>query len=169
MVIRKILTCFVCITIISGVWCCGQTNRHSDNEYIWVNLGLGGSLMVGGLSGGINVSYQSGNHLFSMRGVSNQEIAFGGTPEYNYDIGLLYGLSAKKKYILASISAGLSFVGYNTITNFERQEYTIGVPIEIQLFLTAKVIGIGIYGFANLNFNSSFMGFLICLQIGKLR
>jgi hypothetical protein len=70
---------------------------------------------------------------------------------------------------MASISAGLSCVGYNTITNYERQEITIGIPIEVQLFLTAKVIGIGVYGFANVNFESSFMGFLICLQIGKLR
>ena len=160
------ISCIICITLVSFTWCFGQNNK-SDEKYGWVNLGFGGS-SVRGISGGISGSYQNNFQIISLRAVSNQEIAFWGIADYKYDIGFLYGLSAKRKFGFVSISTGISYVGYNTI-HTEIRNAAVGIPIEIQLFLTAKVIGIGFYGFANINRESSFIGFLGCIQIGKLR
>ena len=163
----KTITCLICITIISFTWCFGQNNK-SDNKFAWVNLGFGGS--SGGFSVGINGSYQFRYHIISLRTLYNAEWSLTSTPDESGDIGLLYGLSSKKKKTFVSISTGISRVVGSINTHSKEMDYvTLGIPIELQLFLTGKQFGIGIYGFANINRESSFVGALFCIQLGKLR
>ena len=178
----KKFTCFICITIISFIWCFGQNSNKSEyqhdwseNEFLWVNLGLGFSSVGGVLGGsfGINGSYQIRKSIFSLRFVHSKEmnLIFNVQDlDSNWDLGLLYGLNLRRTFGFVSMSAGISYVGLNIYENSEEMRYaTVGLPIETQFFLTLKHIGFGIYGFANINSKSSFAGGLICIQLGKLR
>jgi hypothetical protein len=162
--------CLISITIISLTWCFGHNNFKSDNKFGWVNLGFGGS--SNGPSVGINGSYQINYHVISLRALYNEEISglWNDFPDNSSDLGLLYGLGARKKKIYVSVSTGISRVAGSVITYSKETKYTVvGIPIELQLFRTGKIVGIGIYGFANINRELSFVGALLCIQLGKLR
>ena len=178
------ITLLIYFTIISFNWCLGQDNFKSENKFGWVNIGLGASSF--GISLGINGSYQIKNNLISFRYIYNEDFCIifcDSPPNKIQDLGLLYGLSAKKSKGFASISIGISYVSYNIRgakisggggflsggTYEELNFYVVGIPIEIQLFSTGENVGIGIYGFANINPESSFFGALLSLQLGKLR
>ncbi len=166
----KKITCLICITIISFTWCFGQNNNKSDQEFGWVNLGIGGS--SNGISLGINGSHQIKYHVISLRALYDEEWSLKSYPDKFTELGLLYGISSKKtgKFFFVSISTGISFVAGSVNTYNEEMDYvTFGLPIEIQLFLTGKHVGIGISGFANINRESSFVGALLCIQLGNLR
>lgn len=121
----------------------------------------------------MSLSYRRGSSLFSVRGVANAEFELNlwgnsGNPESVWDIGALYGRIAKASWGLASISGGVGIVGVSA--QQENSSLHLGIPMEGQLFWTpTSMLGIGIYGFANLNSEKSFAGVLFCLQIGKLR
>jgi len=157
-------------------------SRDSSAQFFWVNGGLGASSF--GVSPGVSVSYQSRKSLVSVRYVYNEEFQIlGPSPsETVWDVGVLYGRSAKVSYGLASISGGIGVVGGVRrgkylgssgwfSSNYEKLTFlTVGIPVESQLFWTPlSFFGIGIYGFANLNTEKSFIGGLFCIQIGKLR
>jgi hypothetical protein len=157
-----------------------DTSSSTREHHYWANMGGGGSWVHGGLgedeggiSGGISLSYQTGSNLFSIRGVENEEFkldlfGYSGPPEKIWDVGVLYGRIAKASWGLASISGGVGIVGVSD--DEEITSYHLGIPLESQLFWTPiSTMGIGIYGFANLNFEKSFVGALACVQIGKLR
>ncbi|MGB9591901.1 MAG: hypothetical protein ACPL1K_05230 [Candidatus Kryptoniota bacterium] len=159
-----------------------EISRDSSAQFFWANAGVGGSSF--GISPGISLSYQSGKSLVSFRYVYNKELNILGPwpSETVWDIGLLYGRSAKASYGLASVSGGVSFVGgvrrgkYLSSSGWFSSRYeelpffTVGIPVEGQLFWTPlPFLGIGFYGFANLNAEKSFIGALLCIQIGKLR
>ena len=161
-----------------------QDTSDSKPNLSWLNLGLGvGSI---GLSAGASFSYNFGSSLISIRSVANSEFKiFGPSPSENvWDLGVLYGRSAKASYGVASISGGIAIVGgvrrgrYLGSTGgfFSSDKYesltfsTIGIPIEGQLFWTPfSFFGIGIYGFGNLNPEQSFAGALLCLEFGEVR
>jgi hypothetical protein len=153
----------------------------------WFNTGLGicnvnsyGDYLV---SFGINYSEHIKRGLISYRFIRNEEfILFGPRPsESVWDLGVLYGRFAKTSDGFASVSAGVSYVGgvrrgkflssSGWISNYEKLTFrTIGIPLEGQLFWTpTSFVGIGIYGFANMNLEKSFFGGLLCIQIGKIR
>jgi hypothetical protein len=155
----------------------------------WINAGLGGSSF--GISPGVCLSYRNRGNLISIRFIYNEEInlqIFGPGPspsESVWDLGALYGRNAKTLHGLASVSGGVSLVGgvrrgrylsnsggwWSSTDSYEKLTFlTVGVPIEVQLFWTPlSSLGIGIYGFANLNRQKSFAGALLCVQIGKLQ
>lgn len=174
----KKIKCLTCITLISVSWCFGQSNNKTENDYAWVNLGIGFSAVTGSLGGsvGINCSYLKKHSIVSLRFVHSTELdlwGWGNAPtdaDSNGELGLLYGFGVKRTFGFASMSTGISYVGLKIYENGkEIRHASVGLPIEIQLFLTANKIGVGIYGFANINSKSSFAGALICIQLGRLR
>ena len=157
-----------------------NTSINTKEHHYWVNMGGGFGLVNGGLgeseggiSGGLSLSYQTGSSLFSIRGVINEEFkldlwGYSGPPERVWDVGVLYGRVAKASWGLASISGGVGIVGASEYEG--SSSLHMGIPVEGQLFWTPSYrLGIGIYGFANLNTEKSFAGALLCLQIGRLR
>lgn len=160
------------------------------NRQYWINGGPGAS--SAGLSAGLSFSHLNGKHLITVRSTYNEElIIFGPSPaESIWDVGVMYGRSAKSKYGFASVSAGLGLVGgvkrgtylgdnlddgYGwfviKIDRYEKDEFvTLGFPAEIQAFWTPlSKLGIGITLYGNLNPEKSFAGFLVSIQIGNLR
>ena len=181
------LFCLMFVSVSLAGENASQRQNSKEGKLGWVNLGYGGSSV--GKSFGASYSQQLAGGLLSGRFIYNREdtsILFSGPApaERVWDIGMLYGLMGKEKYAMASISAGLSVVGgvhrgeflYRTTGIFGRRHYeknefsNIGIPVELQLFITPfAFLGLGFYGFANLNAEESFAGGLICLQLGKLR
>ena len=159
--------------------------QENHDPYAWFNMGVGGSSF--GLASELSMNYQKNQHLFTVRYVNNVENCVICTESpllKTYDFGLLYGISSRNGGSAdASISCGLSLVGYTERGNYlnsdgqlfgtsyyeEISGYTIGIPVESQLFLHGKSIGIGLVAFGNLNAHRSYAGLLLCLQIGGLK
>jgi len=160
------------------------------NRQYWINGGLG--VCSAGLSSGISFSHQTGKQLITVRSTYNEELnIFGPSPaERVWDVGVMYGRSAKSKYGFVSVSAGLGLVGgvkrgtylgnnlddgYGwfviKIDRYEKDNFvTLGFPAEIQAFWTPfSKLGIGITLYGNFNPEKSFAGLMLCIQIGNLR
>ena len=160
----------------------------------WFNVGVGVAMVKGGfesgnsdnevgLSYGFNFSTQMKKGLISIRYIYNEEMIFLNLQpkESVHDIGVLYGRIAKIPFGFASISGGISIVNgvhrgvFENLSdhsfNYDRKPYfTFGIPLESQLFWTPfPFMGVGIYGFANINQEKTFFGGLFCVQIGKLK
>lgn len=158
-------------TASSSDYAQGKANKCNSHFY-WVDGGLGVNSSLRVASAGLSVSYQTGRHLLSLSYVfcDENELFGWSQSEKVWNIGILYGRGAEASYGLASISGGLGMVG----GNLRREGYaafrTIGIPVEGQLFLRPlSFLGIGIYGFSNLNPKKSFVGAVLCIQIGKLK
>jgi hypothetical protein len=150
----------------------------SKQIFFWGNLGMGFSNYIFSLV--LSASLEVDRHLLSIRALSAFEFLSAQQPDvYAKEYGILYGRVLRGKFSFASIAAGISYVSGVKRGKFLYREWitdyyeevdfqTIGVPIEIQLFFTVYLIGAGVYGFANLNNRASFIGFALCLQLGKL-
>lgn len=176
---------FMMLSIIFIFFCTGllsAENNESEGHYFWVNLGAGMSLGADPdgdicISPGIVMSYLAGTHLFSLRYAHSYEFNILGSSPANevMDIGLLYGIIARNEIGFASISAGLGGVsGIKRVGDYMtgymgKKFFTMGVPLEAQLFLDPfGFLGVGLYAFANVNLEKSFAGVLFCIQLGKV-
>jgi hypothetical protein len=147
----------------------------------WLNGGIGYS--SAGFSYGFNYSHQIGLSIISARFMHSKEVFTSGLPIAGEvsDAGALYGIVAKEKNIFISAAAGISAVfsvrcvntgqfNWGSPVYAAANSLGIGFPVEAQLFLTPlSFLGIGLYGFANLNAIQKFGGILFCVQIGMLR
>ncbi len=91
-----------------------------------------------------------------------------------WDAGLLYGYASTGKNTLFSIATGLSVAGGSKSVCFlcDEKIYTpaIGIPLNVQISLRPlRAIGLGLYGFANINPEQPFAGTALIVQLGKLR
>ncbi len=150
----------------------------------WINVGPGfvGGKEFGGFSFGTSISYFPGRHIISGRYLVAFnplmiEIKKGATHiEYLSDVSLLYGIIEKYKWGFGSASAGIGLVRGNRKIGreyaiFEEEKFlALSIPFEFQVFLTPlPIIGMGLYFFGNFNNETSYLGALLCLQIGLLR
>ena len=148
-------------------------NSSVKKKYYWVNFGAGsGTISEDAFALSANATYQFGKNLLTLRAAGTGEL-FGKSIGDN---GLLYGLALEQKRVFISVGAGIAFVegsishGLFSTREPEKIGPTIGIPLEIQLFWRpARFLGIGLYGFANLNPEESFAGVSLSLQLGKLR
>jgi hypothetical protein len=186
---RKFLSLIIVLNlaVIFHIW---NYCLYAKDKSFWLNIGIGPSSFNGysksqnddpGMAGGIIFSYQTGRNLISTRLIYNAELNLFGFSESIWDFGVLYGINSKSSRGLASISGGVGIVQgvrkgklikYGWLySEYEELAFsTIGIPLEIQLFATPfSHVGIGIYGFANLNREKSFAGAMLCVVIGKLR
>lgn len=133
---------------------------------------------------GVVVSGQRESNVISarfMRGIESSR------SEWSlWEVGALYGKGVKSQRGFASIAAGVGVMGGDeprtlmvsisangggTITPAgPRPSTSIGIPMEVQLFWTpTSFLGLGLYGFGNLNTEKSFAGALLAVQLGRLR
>jgi hypothetical protein len=157
----------------------------------WINLGVGfgggapnanKDTDVSTVAANASVSYQFGANLISLRSAetTNSDGFFlFVTGEFTSakDIALLYGRSTKSPGSQASIAAGIGFVEitrqdfilFFPISEIKTERAT-GLALESQLFVQpASFLGLGLYGYANLNSKNSFYGVTLSLRLGKLR
>jgi hypothetical protein len=168
----------------------GQTTGATNN--LWVSGGPGffRNGPYAGLSFYGSLSWYRSNRVNTLNGVKSRNLFlkargmlnFSGLDEDNYEnfreYGVLYGKSFGKVGQF-SISAGIGIVeglktaGYNppgTPRYGEKRFAGLGLPLECELnFVPAKVFGIGIIGFADINPKVTYYGFTINLLLGKIR
>ncbi|GAA5520856.1 hypothetical protein LQ318_03890 [Aliifodinibius salicampi] len=121
----------------------------------------------------VGTHYQFGPNLLSFRGCATTEI-FG--DEY-WDIGLLYGWASSEYDYHVSFSSGIAVIGGSrsegglfSDTPRDVISAQFGIPLEGQFFWRPfGNVGLGLYGFANLNAEQTFAGLALSVQLGKLR
>jgi hypothetical protein len=146
-----------------------QSAGSPRRDTFWVGGGIGaGSEDFGG---SLNGSYQFGRNIISLRASATAGIFDDGFGDY----ALLYGgaLRPASRRYHAAFGAGIGLVhgcrggglgGCRDVAN------VVGIPIEVQAFWhPGGLIGVGLYGFANLNETHSFAGLTLGLQLGRLR
>lgn len=136
----------------------------------WFNLGFGGGSIHGlnRIAFSANWTLRKVNTTYSIRYAALSS-AFSETGhDYAWDLGVLYGrvITPPSSSILISGGIGLSVGG--VLVKYDDNVTTIGVPIEVQLFLKpTPSFGIGFYGFVNINTQQTFYGVTLCLTIGR--
>ena len=135
----------------------------------WSNIGFGIGT-EGSFSGVISANFQFDRNLLTLRNSGTGEL-FGDSIN---DIALLYGRATANTWYHASLSAGIGYVsgqkGGGLLSSGENISPTFGLPLEAQVFFKPiGIVGVGVTAFANLNRESSFAGFAITFQLGKLR
>lgn len=148
----------------------GQASPAPGRDTFWLGVGLG----VGSedFAGSLNGSYQFGANVVSLRTAATAGLFDRGFNDY----AVLYGRGTRpagERYHV-SVGAGLSLgdgcQGGSVFSDCRSIQTVVGFPIEVQLFWRpGSVVGLGLYGFANLNRSQSFAGVTLGLQLGRLR
>jgi hypothetical protein len=142
-------------------------NRR-DTYWLGAGIGLGSE----DFGGQLNTSYQFSANLISFRIASTAGLFEDGFTDY----GLLYGRATRaagERHLLGA-ALGVSVVdgcrGGGIFSDCRDVSAVIGLPLELQAFWRpGKLVGLGVYGFANLNRSQSFAGVTVSLQVGRLR
>ena len=180
-IVSHAILSIVMLTAMAGRSIAQDSTTNTGSQYFWIAGGLGAGLP--GVAAGIALTWAAPDHIVSLRYAASSEInIFGPSPwEQVFDVGLLYGVYSSSQYGFASIAGGVSYVngvrrGKSVATSLFGEEFekdpfqTVGIPLEAQLFFRpVRVLGIGIYLYADINSEMSTVGGLISLQIGYLR
>jgi hypothetical protein len=138
----------------------------------WLGVGLGAGSED--LAAQVNGSYQFGANLISLRVASTAGLFDTELTDY----GVLYGRAtrgARDRHLLAA-AVGIALVdgcgsddgGF--LGGCDDHSTIVGFPLEVQAsYRPGKMLGIGLYGFANFNDRRSFGGVTLGVQIGRLR
>ena len=148
------------------------SNGRESRFWIGSGLGFGVLPIVQGpylaFTGNLNATFLFGRNLVSTRTAGSIDLVGNSF----YDVGLLYGRVLSQGAFFASVGAGVAYVEGTRSEFFSDSEElfaTIGLPLEVQLFVRPfRFIGVGIYGFANVNREQNFTGATLSLQIGNL-
>ena len=143
----------------------------SRRDTYWLGIGLGAGSED--LAAQVNGSYQFGANLISARIASTAGLF--GTELTDY--ALLFGRATRgaSDRHLFSAAAGVALVdGCDGSGGFlggcQDQSAVIGFPLEVQAsYRPGKLLGVGLYGFANFNDRRSFGGVTLGVQLGRLR
>jgi hypothetical protein len=148
----------------------GQTAVPPGRDTFWFGGGLGAGSED--FAGSLNASFQFGANVVSLRTAVTAGLFDQGFNDY----ALLYGRASEpagERYH-ASAGLGLALVdgcrGGSVFSDCRSIQTVVGFPIELQLFWRpGSLVGLGLYGFANLNRDRSFAGVTLGLQLGRLR
>jgi hypothetical protein len=161
---------YLCLIVVLLLTLTNSIYAQSNNQnFYWIDFGIGaGSVGEDGTSVNLNATYQFSKNLLTVRIIGCGEI-FGKSLD---DYSILYGRVVTSSTILTSFGGGLGIVkGYHGLFSEEgKTKAIIGFPLEAQLFWRPlRFLGLGLYGFANINSEKSYYGCTFSLQIGKLR
>lgn len=147
-----------------------QEGPHTARPVLaWVSAGVGGGTQ--GFAAAAGADLLLSRHLISFRTAGVANIFEDGF----WDFAILYGRAGRWSHGLVALSAGLA------VMDGERCGGGIGsscVPLaaRISLPLAGRVawhalpnLGVGLYGFANLNGERSFAGAVAAVELGRLR
>lgn len=129
-----------------------------DRTCVWASGGVG--VGSGGGAVGAALYYERRGTLIGVRTVAAGRV-MGGS---QFDVGVLYGYATRSPRGFTALAAGLAMVDYGD------ESTTIGIPLQFQAMWTpTSVVGLGVTLFGDINTEKSFGGWLLCLNIGKVR
>jgi hypothetical protein len=149
-------------------WRDGAGLPRSRRARYWGSAGLGSGTR--GAAGHLGASYQTDGTLLSVRAAGTIAVF----DDELWDLGIVFGRSLVTGVVHASVGAGAALVrGARRESIHDDPEpipSTVGLPIEVQLSIRPiPVLGIGLYGFANVNREETFRGVTVAVQLGNLR
>ncbi len=159
------------------------TSKGGINQ-AWISGGFGfaGGNNLAGVGSGIIVTYHPRGRVVSMRYMSIISMTMieiqEGFVRYETvkDVGVTYGVIEKNKWLYTSAATGVSFlagekrVGVGDANSRLEDFSTVGIPYELQLFITPiPALGVGLSFSGSLNNEASYAGILLCMQYGLLR
>ena len=156
-----------------------QAQRQTASKN-WITLGMGQATWGGltELGAQLSFSHQTGRLVMSGRALTGFDLLGGvlqvpGMIVDVEDYGLMAGVGSRPGLIHYSLAAG---VGAATITRkgssggSDPHIKRFGVPLEGQLFLQPlRFVGVGVYGYGDLNKEKSFWGWSISVALGRMR
>ncbi|MBN2103413.1 hypothetical protein JW835_05155 [bacterium] len=158
----------------------GKISPAPDYRFIT----LAGGASSHGLSAYVSAAGSMKTGIFKIRYSRHEELnILGPDPSENvWDIGLMRGVSKKSRTACLSFSSGLALVGgvrrgeylYSDgwfSSHYERDRFlTVGIPVETHfVYALSERFGLGFLLFANLNFEESFIGMAVSLELGRLK
>ena len=153
----------------------GQAPRRSTT---WATVGMGQATWGGITEMGsqLTASHQTGRLVLTGRALLGFDILGGvltppGTVIDVQDFGFLIGVGNHPGLLRYSIGAG---VGQTTVTftdgSTSHKKSAVGMPLESQLFVQPlRFVGVGLYGYGDVNDQRSFWGWSISVALGRLR
>jgi hypothetical protein len=139
---------------------------------IWVGAGLGfgdGANMSASGAALAEIAYQKGPHQLTLR-LAGLVDPFGSGANAVGDLGVLYGRVRSGSFGHASVSIGISQVGFDHCESSQDSCFTLGVPLVGEVALRVlPVLGLGVQAFGNLNAEASYGGAVVFVQLGSLR
>jgi hypothetical protein len=145
-----------------------QETASARFDTFWIGGGLGAGSHD--FAGHLNLSYQTGANLFSFRTAGTAGIFSDGFG----DLALLYGRAtrAPARY-QASAALGIAVADGcegGGLGGCRNKPSVIGFPVETQVsWRPSRFLGVGLYGFADINHLRSFAGVTLGIQLGRLR
>ena len=150
--------------------------QSGNQNYYWMNFGLGlgsvGEDGEGGMAIHFNFAYEIAGKILTLRMLDCGQL-FGRSLD---EISFLYGKGFDFSKVYISFGGGIGMVKGSIshgIFSESKTTYigpTTGLPLEMQVqWRPFRLIGLGLYGFANINSEESFYGATLSLYIGKLR
>ncbi|MBA3559074.1 MAG: hypothetical protein H0W30_10780 [Gemmatimonadaceae bacterium] len=150
-----------------------QDPLAADQTLAWVSGGLGRA--TGGVAGVLGVDALKRQHLISVRAVAvTTGNLFSPGDEY-WDAALLYGRALQRPRSIITASSGLGVTGRKHREGLfggpgTRAPTTISLPFAARAsWRPLSFLGLGIYGFANVNKEKSFVGAATVIELGRLR
>ena len=147
----------------------GQTNgvRAADLS-VWATGGGGASSE--GLGGVLGLDLLHGHHLLSLRAAG----AAGILEDDFSDFAVLYGRARRWRRGMMALSSGVAVMRGNRCSGVfspcTHVPARFGVPIAARVSWHAlPFLGLGIYGFANVNGAQSFSGAVLAIEVGRVR
>jgi hypothetical protein len=138
----------------------------------WASGGIGvGATDEAGGSLAVDLAYQRGPHLLSVRATGVLTLAGGDISDNVTDIGVLYGRALTRRGTAAHAAAavGLSLTEVDLPGLPVGSRRAIGIPVGVEVSANGRLVGLGLKGFANLNSVQSFAGLVLVLKLGRLR
>lgn len=154
----------------------GLASAQSENHnFYWFEFGLGTSHTKENVSCiNLNAAFQFNQNLLTARMTHSGELF--GTVLNDYSMLYNRAFTSSVSVFHVSIGCGLGFVngkishGFFSDKKPDKIETVLGLPFEARLFWRPlKYLGIGLYGFVNLNSEVSVYGLTLSFQEGKLR
>lgn len=136
---------------------------------VWAGFGVGGGYFAGGggLAGHVDAGWLHGKTIVSGRLAAVAdfgECILCQTRGDRIDMGLLLGRQWSGASGLGSIAAGIGHVKGQHLPGS-----TVGLALEARLLgRVGRSVGLGLYGFGNLNAKDSFFGLTLALRFGGM-
>ena len=155
-----------------------QAQRQAASKN-WITVGLGQATWGGLTEMGaqLSASHQAGRLVVSGRALTGFDLLgsvlqIPGMIIDVEDYGLMVGVGKRPGLVRYSVGAGL---GAATITRkassgSDSHIKTVSVPLEGQFFVQPiRFLGVGVYGYGDINNQKSFWGWSISVAIGRVR
>ena len=156
-----------------------QAQRQAPRSTVtWFTVGVG-QVFWGGredVGAQITAAHQAHHLVWSARITGGGDILGGlfaanGEVVSVQDLGVLVGYGGAPGLVHYSVGAGL---GIATLTRRgtpnDTKSSELGLPLEGQLFIQPlRFVGVGLYGYGDLNKDRSFWGWSISVAVGRLR